>query len=201
MTTGHDPADPELIGVTVTTVPLTGTTNGEYGVRIAFGDDITLALTARQATSYGRAALRAAVEAELMAGIAHQHLCLGQELKGEILPLLAAIGARLTPPSNGATAPLTFLPGLGRHPETGDVVAVVKVDAHGRHLTTSRAVETRDHAMHVLESAAASYVDHAYYRVLTEDVDLDKDVALATVADVADYLPGNPGTDEPEDTP
>ncbi len=154
-----------------------------YVVTLEVDDDTAVALDRERATAYALGVLDAAHRAAYDAAVFRQltaTLRLDEPTAGQ---MLVDLRADRPAPDHWATTPLVLVPGVSAF--TGK--PFVAIEVKGKRVGQWSVEDTRQHALHVLESLVVADLDAGYHRALVGSVGIETWRARNVVADIANH--------------
>jgi hypothetical protein len=155
-----------------------------YIATVEVGPDVSIPLSHHQALAYVMTVLGVVARAEYDAAVVAQMVAMGAG-DDATASMVRQLRERYPALENVATAPLTFVPLVGR----GDRKPYVHVALDGVTFCQWDSAAARQHAGYVLDVATVVDLDAAYLGYLTSVVQLKADVARATVDNLARHRP------------
>ena len=153
-----------------------------YVVTLEIGQDIAVILDHDRALAYAYEVLRAVVTAEYDAAVIAQ-------LKDKGIPEATAVEVvrilRLDrpPPDDTATAPLMIFPGVSRQTRK----PFLRIDIDDKQAGEWTLEDARSNALAVLEAHAIADLDSAYYRAMTNLVQVPPEIGRTMVGELVNY--------------
>ncbi len=163
------------------------TEDGAYVVTVHFGGDRSRVLGKGEAHAYAQEIIRAAAQADYDAAMINQLRDLGFDTASAV-EAYTTIAATRRPLNTEATAPLRLTPGVSA------TAGVGFMDVHfgQRFIGQWMPAEARSHATNVLDILAATELDEAYRRHLTDDVG----ISAARATEIVERLGADDGQPE-----
>jgi hypothetical protein len=164
---------------------------GTYHLRLELGPGDVVPLDTLAAYRWAAEVLAATAAAEHDAAVVAQLTALGVK---DSVAAGVVTALRADRPGSGAAVPgLALVPGVSHRTRDGFVL----LERHGEPFGQWDLDAARHHAAGVLEAVEVALLDATYLRALTGLVGLDRDRALAVVADLANHRPPQPADPDP----